>query len=128
MDTKNIEILDLDFEYKLWKNKLHFFKEELDLLRNRFEIIKVETPEFILSEHKVEFMEKQLKEVDRLFNKIKTMEREIAYYAVDYPIDDNHSHYAEHENIRDEMNVINLDQQYIHNNIYPLLCYPIIVK
>ena len=40
MKEGNIEILDLDFEYKLWKNKLQFYKKELGLMIRRVDILK----------------------------------------------------------------------------------------
>ena len=41
----------------------------------------------------------QKESIELLRNKIITMEFEMAYYAVDYPISNKHSHYTEHEKI-----------------------------
>ena len=52
MKDGNIEILDLDFEYKLWKNKLQFYQKELELMINRVEVLKKEHLKF---EFKISF-------------------------------------------------------------------------
>jgi hypothetical protein len=37
MKGGNINLIDLDFEYKLWKNRLVLFVKEIDILKNRNE-------------------------------------------------------------------------------------------
>lgn len=124
MKDGNIEILDLDFEYKLWKNKLDFFKKENNLLKRRVEVLEKEQVGFYFNSKNLDILENQCKEIDAAKNKIKTMEFEMGYYAVDYPISSRHSHYTEHEKIRELMERINDVQQDIIRNIYPLLCFP----
>lgn len=124
MKDGNIEILDLDFEYKLWKNKLQFYQNELELMKRRVGVLEKEQDGFNFSEKQHIILDKQLEAVEIVKNKIKTMEFEMGYYAVDYPISSKHSHYTEHEKIRIEIKKLNDAQQYILQNIYPLLCYP----
>ena len=124
MKDGNIEILDLDFEYKLWKNKLRFYITELELMKRRVEVLEKEQVGFSFNEKQHITLDKQLEALELVKNRIKTMEFEMGYYAVDYPISNRHSHYTEHEKIRAEIVRINDAQQYILHNIYPLLCFP----
>jgi hypothetical protein len=128
MKDGDIEILDLDFEYKLWKNKLQFYQKELELMINRVEVLKKEHSKF---EFKIKYFKaiiKQKESIELARNKIITMEFEMAHYAVDYPIASRHTHYVEHEKIRLEIEKINSIQQDILMKIYPLLCFPLNLK
>lgn len=128
MKDGNIEILDLDFEYKLWKNKLQFYKKELELIINRVGVLEKEHAGFSFDTKHHETLKNQQEKIELARNKIKTIEFEMGYYAVDYPISNKHSHYAEHEKIRQEiMKIIDI-QQSILRNIYPLLCFPFNLK
>ncbi|MFC2103958.1 hypothetical protein ACFLS4_01235 [Bacteroidota bacterium] len=128
MKEGNIEILDLDFEYKLWKNKLEFNRKEIKLMKRRVEVLEKEHSGFSFDKKNNEILENQLNEIELAKNKINTMEYEMGYYAVDYPISSKHSHYIEHEKIRLEIEKINDIQQSILHNIYPLLCFPFNLK
>ncbi|MFC2151101.1 hypothetical protein ACFLSE_01125 [Bacteroidota bacterium] len=128
MKEGNIEILDLDFEYKLWKNKLEFYRKEIKLMKRRVEVLEKEHSGFTFNKKNIEILETQLNEIELAKNKIKTMEYEMGYYAVDYPISSKHLHYIEHEKIRLVIEKINDSQQKILNNIYPLLCFPFNIK
>ena len=128
MKDGNIEILDLDFEYKLWKNKLQFYNKEIELMKRRVEILEKEQSGFLFNNKNHKLLEDQLSKIELAKNKIKTMEFEMGYYAVDYPISNKHSHYIAHEKIRLEIEKINKNQQNILDNIYPLLCFPFNLK
>lgn len=125
MKDGNIEILDLDFEYKLWKNKLQFYQIELELMISRVEVLKKEHSAFKFEIKHFKDIVIQKGNIELVRNKIITMEFEMAHYAVDYPISGKHSHYIEHEKIRLEIEKINSKQQGILKNIYPLLCFPL---
>ena len=128
MKDGNIEILDLDFEYKLWKNKLQFYQIELELMISRVEVLKKEHSIFKFEIKHFKNIIKQKESIELVRNKIINMEFEMAHYAVDYPISSKHSHYIEHEKIRLEIERINSNQQDILKNIYPLLCFPLNLK
>ncbi len=128
MKDGDIEILDLDFEYKLWKNKLQFYQIELELMINRVEVLKKEHSVFKFEIKHFKSIVKQKENIELVRNKIITMEFEMAHYAEDYPISSKHSHYIEHEKIRIEIEKINSNQQDILKKIYPLLCFPLILK
>lgn len=125
MKSGNIQILDLDFEYKLWKNKLIFFSNEIELLLDRLEVLKREKPSFYIDDSEHETILSQQTAIQHLRNQIKTMEQEMAFYAEDYPINQSHSHYLTHEAIRNEIEKVVIRQDEINSLIYPQLCYPL---
>ncbi len=125
MKSGTIQILDLDFEYKLWMNKLVFFSREIELMSDRYQVLKREQPSYHIEESQYELIINQQKMIQGLRNQIKTLEQEMAFYAEDYPIDRKHSHYYMHETIRNEVNKLILKQEEINSLIYPLLCYPL---
>jgi len=133
MKDGNIEILDLDFEYKLWKNKLwknklQFYHKEIELMKRRVVVLKNEHTDFLFDTKHHKTLKNQQEKIELARNKIKTIEFEMGYYSVDYPISSKHSHYTEHEKIRQEiMKIIDI-QQSILRNIYPLLCFPFNLK
>lgn len=125
MKAGNIEILDLDFEYKLWKNKIAFSKSEIELLQDRVHVLSRENPGWMPDEKHMLLFTVQLEAIKSIEKQIHTQEQEIAFYAEDYPINTGHTHYIIHENIRKEVAKINFRQNEIINDIYPLLCYPL---
>ncbi len=124
MKDGNIEILDLDFEYKLWKNQIDFYLKELNLLNGRVKVLEKEHAKFSFDQKHHITIDKQQEALELVKNRIKIMEFEMGYYSVDYPISSRHMHYVEHEKIRDEMQRLHQAQEYILQNIYPQLCYP----
>jgi len=124
MKNGNIEILDLDFEYKLWKNKTTCMLTEVDLFIDRIHILKREHLNLKIDNFILELLNLQHKALKQINNTIRTHEQEIAFYAEDYPILTGHSHYVIHENIRVEMEKVMNRHQNIISEILPKLCYP----
>ncbi len=106
MSDRTIYMPDLDFEYKVWKNRTEFIKEENLIHTNRIEEIKStdrlpnETGK--LNNLKDRFL-KQADRVQKIHNRILVSEREMVYYKFDYPINKKHQHYLDHENLRSEI-------------------------
>jgi len=125
MKDGNIYILDLDFEYKLWKNKLIFYKSEVELLIDRIYVLEREKEGYEIDEGNLNQLKAQLESIDMLYKKITTMEQEMSFYAEDYPIDRRHLHYETHELIREDVQDIDDVQKTIMAEIYPGLCYPL---
>ena len=125
MKEGTIEILDLDFEYKLWKNKLAFIRTEIELLQDRVHVLTREQPGWEMDKTHRLFLETHMESARSLENKIRTQEQEMAFYAEDYPISLNHSHYVIHEKIRKEMDKVSFRHGEMLENIYPGLCYPL---
>lgn len=103
MKGGNINLMDLDFEYKIWKNRLKLFINEIDILKNRNEEVKDE--EFISELNTVELMvlDEHTDQLNKLFNRIKVQENELQFYNKDFPITPAHQYYLDHEVLRGKM-------------------------
>lgn len=128
MKKGNIQILDLDFEYKLWKNRLMFFESELELLLDRSIVLVHEHREWQMEDTIKKKLQDHLSAVQIIQSRIITQEQEMALYAEDYPIDSQHSHYSVHEGIREEIERVSQQHAVIFSDIYSILCYPISSK
>ncbi len=103
MKESGIHMVDLDFEYKIWKNRLEGFLKDLKIIRKRNQSIESGqgAPELnpvelmILDEH-----EAQLK---RMLGRLAAQEQEMQYYNKDFPITASHQYIIEHLELRDRM-------------------------
>lgn len=124
MKAGNIQILDIDFEYKLWKNRLAYYADEIMLFQDRANVVAREHPEWQWDEKHNQLLKVQMERIINIQNKIRTQEQEMAFYAEDYPVTSDHSHYRLHDNLRNEMEKINLRQSEIIDSVFSQLCYP----
>lgn len=106
MKNGKINLVDLDFEYKMWKNRLTLFVQEIDILKNRNEEVKTE--EYIDELNMVELMvlDEHIDQLKKLVNRIKVQENEMQYYNKDFPITNDHKYFKDHELLRKQMNSI----------------------
>ncbi|MCU4176946.1 hypothetical protein [Carboxylicivirga sp. N1Y90] len=106
MKNGKINLVDLDFEYKMWKNRLLLFVKEIHLLKERNEEVKTE--EYIEELNTVELMvlDEHVEQLQKLSNRIKVQENEMQFYNKDFPITTAHKYYAEHIELRKQMNGI----------------------
>jgi hypothetical protein len=103
MKQGNIHLIDLDFEYKIWKSHIEWFLRDLKIIRDRNyeisgnhgkkELNSVE--EMILDE-----WEEQLK---KMMGSIKNREEELQYYNKDFPVSADHHYIEEHCDLRKRM-------------------------
>ncbi|TRX64263.1 hypothetical protein [Carboxylicivirga sp. M1479] len=112
MKGGKINMIDLDFEYKMWKNRLNLFIKEIEILKERNEEVKNE--EFIAELNTVELMvlDEHIDQLTKHVNRIKVQENELQFYNKDFPITSNHQYYKEHTGLREKMN----DVSKIHFN------------
>jgi hypothetical protein len=103
MKGGNINLIDLDFEYKVWKNRLKLFIKEIEILKDRNEEVKGE--EFITELNTVELMvlDEHSEQLKKLENRIKVQENELQFYNKDFPITQAHQYYKDHEVLRNKM-------------------------
>ncbi len=106
MRNGRINLVDLDFEYKMWKNRLTLFVQEINILKNRNEEVKTE--KYIDELNTVELMvlDEHVEQLTKLINRIKVQESEMQYYNKDFPITFDHKYFKEHESLRNQMNSI----------------------
>ncbi|MCU4164851.1 hypothetical protein [Carboxylicivirga caseinilyticus] len=103
MRNGKINLVDLDFEYKMWKNRLTLFVQEIDILKNRNEEVKSE--KYIDELNTVELMvlDQHVDQLNKLLNLIKVQENEMQFYNKDFPITMDHKYFKEHETLRKQM-------------------------
>ncbi len=106
MKSGYINLVDLDFEYKIWKNRLELFRKEIRIILDRNEEVKSEVGIDDLPEDELRNIEEHDRELTYLYNRIKVQEQELHYYNKDFPITSEHQFYKEHELIRDKVEEI----------------------
>lgn len=120
-----IEILDLDFEYKLWKNDLQYYLEQIKVIEDRFVVLTREQIDWKPDVKHQLVIDNQKQTIQKLQKVILNHEKEIAFYASDYPITAGHSHYTIHEDIRNELEKISFRQKEIMADLISILSYPV---
>ncbi|WP_430814797.1 hypothetical protein [Carboxylicivirga sp. RSCT41] len=103
MKGGNINLIDLDFEYKLWKNRLSLFVKEIDILKVRNEEVKHEQNIEELNTVELMVLDEHTEQLNRLINRIKVQENELQFYNKDFPITQKHQYYTDHEGLRTKM-------------------------
>lgn len=96
-----IQLLTLEYQYKLWKNMLSYLEQELCIIHERaleltLKYSEIDEPLFIM----------QKENIQQTVQKIKLQEERISFYAMDFPISKSHE--------------INVDHQVIVNSISAL--------
>lgn len=107
MEKELISIPDLDFEYKLWKNRINFYSGELALFKARLSSLKIEHNQEV--EEEIELLKNVRKEVDLILNEIKIQEEEISCFSDDYPINKSHTHYLNHKSLQKKKNDLSME-------------------
>jgi len=103
MKSGYINLVDLDFEYKIWKLRLEHFINEMSVVKERNEEVKGENSIVELTSTVLKQIEKHSEELELTLNRIKVQEQELHFYNKDFPITDKHQFYADHEIIRDRV-------------------------
>ncbi|MFO8002438.1 MAG: hypothetical protein R6U46_14455 [Marinilabilia sp.] len=100
MREGKIHLVDLDFEYKMWKNHIDLFLRDLKIIRDRnhemaggYDHRGLNTVEEMI----IEEYEQQLK---KMLGRIKTQEQELQYYNKDFPVTPDHQYVKEHMELR----------------------------
>ncbi|MBN2165944.1 MAG: hypothetical protein JW717_06690 [Marinilabiliaceae bacterium] len=100
-----INLLDLDFEYKIWKNRLALFIKEVEILRLRNTEIETTNQNGKLNTVELMVLDEHQDQLMKLLNRIKTQEQEIQFYNKDFPITKDHTYYIEHNKLRSKMDI-----------------------
>ena len=109
MEKDLISIPDLDFEYKLWKNRITFYTEEIKLFKARLSSLKIEFNQDVDVE--IELLAALKNDINIVLSEIKIQEEEMSYFSIDYPIQKSHSHYLNHKSLQKKKN--NLSMEFI---------------
>nr|WP_319399416.1 hypothetical protein [uncultured Carboxylicivirga sp.] len=103
MKNGKINLVDLDFEYKMWKNRLSLFIQEINILKDRNEEVKSENHIEELNAVELMVLDEHTDQLKKLLNLIKVQENEMQYYNKDFPITNDHKYFKEHESLRKQM-------------------------
>ncbi len=121
MKDGTILLLDLEFEYKLWKKRLELFISEVDLFYQYNRLLPKEIRSKSLNSIQLLALEEHKENLTRLLKRIEIKEQELKYYNKDFPITEEHEYFLEHMDLRKEnekIMEIHLDRSYnIINNI-----------
>lgn len=103
MKQGNIYLVDLEFEYKLWKKRIDLFIRELRLMSERNDELRLLAGRKELGASRIDVLMGHRKELEMLLNRIKVKEQELQYYNKDFPITDTHQYYVDHLELRNQM-------------------------
>lgn len=121
MPDKHIYITDLDFDYKLWKNKLQFYQNEMAIYDHRLDELRA-NPQYKILETEISSFQHSLHHIQheavKINNAIHHSEEEISCFIKDYPISREHEHYREHDQIRREVNSLEVHIKALKDDLY----------
>ncbi len=103
MKQGNILLVDLEFEYKLWKKRLELFIRELRFFCDRNDELRLLNGRKELEAKKIDALMAHRKMLETLLNRIKVQEQELQYYNKDFPITEMHQYFVDHIELRDQM-------------------------
>ncbi len=103
MKQGNILLIDLEFEYKLWKRRLELFDREMRCFCSRNDELRSLKGRKELDAAQIDELMKHQKNVESLLNRIKVLEQELQYYNKDFPITAMHQYFVDHIDLRDRI-------------------------
>ncbi|TCO07262.1 hypothetical protein [Natronoflexus pectinivorans] len=103
MKKGEIKLIDLDFEYKIWKNRLSSYIKEVEIIKNRNKEVADCCPGKELNTVEIMVLEQHETDLTQLLNRIKVQEQSMQFYNKDFPITADHEHVTEHNKIREKM-------------------------
>lgn len=106
MKEGSIFLTDLEFEYRLWKNRLSYYLKELALLKARNEELLQRDEARAMNTVELMVLEDHESELQQLEKRIKVQEEEMQYYNKDFPITPTHEYMGAHLILRDKINRI----------------------
>lgn len=96
MKKGNVFLLDLEFEYRLWKKRLELFMRELRIFCDRNDEVRLMKGRKELEALKIDAIMVHRKALETLLNRIKVQEQELQYYNKDFPITEMHQYFVDH--------------------------------
>lgn len=104
MKKGDVNLMDLDYEYKLWKNRLDCYIREIRLIKDRNRDVADNKPGKELNSVEMMVLEEHESQLNQLLNRIKVQEQEMQFYNKDFPITHVHEYVTEHQKIRGKIN------------------------
>lgn len=103
MKEGRIHLIDLDFEYKMWKNHLEWFHRDLKIIKERNNEIAGGQGKKELNAVEEMILDEWEDQIKKMTGRIKTQEQELQYYNKDFPITHDHQYFEEHLVLRQRM-------------------------
>ncbi|MGQ1787572.1 MULTISPECIES: hypothetical protein [unclassified Saccharicrinis] len=113
MKNGSIQLMDLEFEYKLWKKRLDLFISEVQLTIDRNIHLPSDRQDQALNSVELLALEEHMDILSKLKSRIKVKEQELKFYNKDFPITEEHDFFVEHLELRnknDKILQIHLDR------------------
>ncbi|SMO80241.1 hypothetical protein SAMN06265379_10823 [Saccharicrinis carchari] len=95
-----IQLIDLEFEYKIWKKRLDLFSSEVELIVSRNTHLPEDKKHKSLNAVELLALEVHKEALEKLKGRIKTKEQELKFYNKDFPITEVHDFFLEHLELR----------------------------
>ncbi len=102
MKNGSTQLMDLEFEYKLWKKRLELFINEVDLAINRNIYLPVDKKQYALNSVELLALEEHKDILSKLKSQISVKEQELKFYNKDFPITEEHVFFSEHLELRND--------------------------
>jgi hypothetical protein len=103
MKEGKIHLIDLDFEYKMWKNHIDWFLRDFKIIRERNQEIAGGKGKKELNAVEEMILDEWEDQLRKMMGRIKTQEQELQYYNKDFPITPDHQYFQEHFDLRQRM-------------------------
>ena len=103
MKNGDVGLKDLDYEYKLWKNRLDGYIREIGIINDRNREVAETKPGKELNSVEMMVLEEHESQLGQLLNRIKVQEQEMQFYNKDFPVTHEHEFIVEHQKIRGKM-------------------------
>ncbi len=100
MKNGAIQLVDLEFEYKIWKKRLDLFSSEVDLIMNRNTNLPADEKYKSLNAVELLAIEEHKEALIKLKSRIEIREQELKFYNKDFPITETHDYFMEHLELR----------------------------
>lgn len=106
MKDGKIHLVDVDFEYKIWKNHIEWFLRGFKIIRERNKELDQEEGQRALNTVEEMIIEEYEQQLKKMLGRIKTQEQELQYYNKDFPVTPEHQYIKEHLDLRLHMEKI----------------------
>ena len=100
MKDGKIHLVDVDFEYKIWKNHIDWFLRDFKIIRERNKELDQEEGQRALNTVEEMIIEEYEQQLKKMLGRIKTQEQELQYYNKDFPVTPGHQYIKEHLDLR----------------------------
>ncbi len=99
-----ILLVDLVFEYKIWKKRIDYFIREIQVFCERNDELITLRNSCDLDASMIDMIMKHRNELEAFHNNIKVKEQELQFYNKDFPITKQHQYYLDHIELRKQIN------------------------